>query len=103
MSEASISVDDPAALLALFGPRDQHLRRIREALEVRISARQGKIVVEGSEQPVAQATGILEQLKTVLDQHGSVDTAEVERALAQIGKNGHVPEMVELPTIDVFN
>ena len=102
MSEASISVDDPAALLALFGPRDQHLRRIREALDVRISARNGRIIVEGSEQPVAQATGILEQLRQVLDQHGSVDTAEVEKALSLIKGNGHT-ETIELPPFDVFN
>lgn len=102
MSEASISVDDPAALLSLFGPRDQHLRRIREALDVRISARNGRILVEGAEQPVAQATGILEQLKQVLAQHGSVDTAEVERALLHL--NGSKPaEIVELPPIEVFN
>ena len=102
MSEASISVDDPAALLALFGPRDQHLRRIREELDVRISARNGRIIVEGSEQPVAQATGILEQLRQVLDQHGSVDTAEVEKALSLIKGNGHT-ETIELPPFDVFN
>ena len=102
MSEASISVDDPAALLELFGPRDQHLRRIREALDVRISARNGRIIVEGSEQPVAQATGILEQLRQVLDQHGSVDTAEVEKALSLIKGNGHT-ETIELPPFDVFN
>ena len=65
MSEASISVDDPQALLSLFGPRDQHLRRIREALDVRISARNGRILIEGAEQPVARATGVLEQLKQV--------------------------------------
>jgi phosphate starvation-inducible PhoH-like protein len=102
MSEASISVDDPAALLALFGPRDQHLRRIREALDVRISARNGRIIVEGAEQPVAQATGILEQLRQVLDQHGSVDTAEVEKALSLIKGNGHA-ETIELPPFDLFN
>jgi phosphate starvation-inducible PhoH-like protein len=102
MSEASISVDDPAELLALFGPRDQHLRRIREALDVRISARQGKIVVEGAEQPVSQATSVLEQLRRVHEAQGSVDTAEVEKALGQVGKNGQA-ETVELPTIEVFN
>lgn len=102
MSEASISVDDPAALLSLFGPRDQNLRRIREALDVRISARGGRIVVEGAEQPVAQATGVLEQLKQVHAQHGSVDPAEVERVLAHLSGNGEA-ETVELPPIEVFN
>jgi phosphate starvation-inducible PhoH-like protein len=104
MSEASISVDDPQALLSLFGPRDQHLRRIREALDVRISARNGQVLIEGSEQPVARATAVFEQLKSVHQQHGNVDPAEVERALASqtAPANGKAPT-VELPPIEVFN
>jgi len=51
---------------------------------------------------VARATGVLEQLKQVLDQHGNIDTAEVERVLATINGNGHA-EVIELPTIEVFN
>jgi len=104
MSEASISVDDPQALLSLFGPRDQHLRRIREALDVRISARNGLVLIEGSEQPVARATAVFEQLKNVHEQHGNVDTAEVERALAvQTAPANGKSAPVELPPIEVFN
>ena len=102
MSEASISVDDPQTLLSLFGPRDQHLRRIREALDVRISARNGRIQIDGDEQPVARATQVLERLKVVLQQHGNVDPAEVDRALGDVTGNGKAP-VVELPNIEVFN
>jgi phosphate starvation-inducible protein PhoH and related proteins len=104
MSEASISVDDPQALLSLFGPRDQHLRRIREALDVRISARNGQVHIEGAESPVARATAVFEQLKSVHEQNGNVDPAEVERALAvqTAPANGKAPT-VELPPIEVFN
>lgn len=102
MSEASISVDDPAALLSLFGPRDQHLRRIREAFDVRIAARNGRIVVEGADLPVAQATTVLEQLKQVHEQHGSVDVAELEKLLLQFSGNGQ-GETIELPPLELFN
>lgn len=102
MSEASISVDDPAALLSLFGPRDQHLRRIREAFDVKIAARNGRIVVEGADQPVAQATTVFEQLKQVHDQHGSVDPAEVDKLLLQFSP-GAKSETIELPPFEVFN
>ncbi|MBL9092297.1 MAG: PhoH family protein [Planctomycetaceae bacterium] len=109
MSEATISVDDPQALLSLFGPRDQHLRRIREALDVRIAARSGQIVVEGAEQSVVKATEIFEQLKHFLATHGNLDFTEVERTLGNT--LGHGPggnpaadkgPLVELPVIDVF-
>ena len=110
MSEASISVDDPQAMLSLFGPRDQHLRRIREALDVRIAARNGQIVVEGAESSVSKATDIFEQLKAFLTQHGNLDFAEVERTLGNVlgvgatgGAAGNGKQaLVEVPAIDVF-
>ena len=112
MSEASISVDDPQALLLLFGPRDQHLRRIREALDVRIAGRNGRIFVEGADPAVAKATDIFEQLKAVAKQYGNVDTADIERVLNNIAgvpvsANGTTAggsgSVVNLPTIEVFN
>lgn len=112
MSEASISVDDPQALLLLFGPRDQHLRRIREALDVRIAGRNGRIFVEGAEPAVAKATEIFEQLKAVAKQYGNVDAADIERVLNNIAgvptsANGTAAggsgSVVNLPTIEVFN
>lgn len=102
MSEASISVDDPQTLLSLFGPRDQHLRRIREALDVRISTRNGRIVVEGAEQPVSRATDVLERLKLAVDRNGNLDPSEVDRAISEVTTDGKTPT-VELPTIEVFN
>jgi len=112
MSEASISVDDPQALLLLFGPRDQHLRRIRETLDVRIAGRNGRIFVEGAESAVAKATEIFEQLKATAKQYGNVDAADIERVLNGIAglptsangaTTGGSGSVVNLPTIEVFN
>jgi len=112
MSEASISVEDPQALLLLFGPRDQHLRRIREALDVRIAGRNGRIFVEGAEGAVAKATEIFEQLKGTARQYGNVDAADIERVLNSVAgvptsANGNTAggssSVVNLPTIEVFN
>lgn len=111
MSEASISVDDPQALLLLFGPRDQHLRRIREVLDVKIAGRNGRIFIEGSDQPVAKATEVFEQLKSTAAKYGNVDTADIERILNNVAglpasANGSAAgsgSVVNLPTIEVFN
>ena len=62
MSETTISVVSSKALLVLFGACDQHLRRIRESLGVSISARDGRIHVEGDEGAVLRATEVLELL-----------------------------------------
>jgi phosphate starvation-inducible PhoH-like protein len=60
MSETTISVFDSKSLLALFGPRDQHVRKLREALGVSISARDGRVYIEGATAAVATASSILE-------------------------------------------
>lgn len=84
MSETTISVVSSKALLVLFGACDQHLRKIREALGVTISARDGRIHVEGDEQAVAAATEVLEQLQAQANRHGAIAPDDVVRALAEV-------------------
>jgi phosphate starvation-inducible protein PhoH and related proteins len=98
MTEASIAVVDSKALLSLFGPRDQHLKQIREALGVRIVARSDQIRVEGPEEAVSKATGVLEQLQSLAVRQGEVAPDDVARALSQA--SGEPPQ--EAPAIDVF-
>jgi len=84
MSETTISVVSSKALLVLFGACDQHLRRIRDTLGVSISARDGRIHVEGDEQAVASATEVLEQLQAQANRHGVIAPDDVVRALAEV-------------------
>ena len=84
MSETTISVVSSKALLVLFGACDQHLRKIRDALGVSISARDGRIHVEGDEQAVASATEVLEQLQAQANRHGVIAPDDVVRALAEV-------------------
>jgi len=84
MTQSSISVLSSKALLAAFGARDQHLRRIRDALGVRISTRDGRIHVEGDEKGVAQATELLEQLQSQAQVQGDVSSDDVGRMLSEV-------------------
>jgi len=84
MSETTISVVSSKALLVLFGACDQHLRQIRNALGVTISARDGRIHVEGDEQAVACATEVLEQLQAQVNRHGALAPDDVARALTEL-------------------
>ena len=77
MYEATISVVDSDTLLPLFGPRDQHVRKIRSALGVSISARDGEILVEGDEKPVAQAAETIEHLQLVSHVIQIAEVAEI--------------------------
>jgi phosphate starvation-inducible PhoH-like protein len=100
MSEQRIAVVDSKSLLALFGPRDQHLRKIRETLGVSISARDGQIHLSGDEGAVAQATQVLEGLQTLVNRFGTISTDDVANAL-NFATNGKSP--AEAPLIEVLN
>lgn len=99
MTEATIAVVDSKALLPLFGPRDQHLKQIRDTLGVRISARDDEIRIEGADEAVAKATGVLEQLQHLVDRQGVVSPDDVSRALGLA--NGQAAP-VETLTVEVF-
>ncbi len=99
MIETSISVVDSRALRSIFGARDQHLKQIRDALGVRVSARDDSIRIQGEEAAVARATQVIEQLKRLIDRNGQVDAHEVEGLLTRIqGGDG----VEDLPPIDVM-
>src|SRR5215469_3677591 len=99
MTEASIAVVDSKALLSLFGPRDQHLKQIRDKLGVRIVARNDQIRVEGPDDAVTKATGVLEQLQSLAVRQGEVAPDDVARALSQ-ATGEHPPQ--EMAAIEVF-
>ena len=63
MSEATLSLSDPAIALQLFGPQDANLRAVRNQLGVAITHRGGHIRVSGEAEAVKLATDILERLK----------------------------------------
>jgi phosphate starvation-inducible protein PhoH and related proteins len=84
MIEATIPVGTPDEMVLLLGASDQYLRRIRDSVPAKISARNGKIHVSGDEQAVFQATEIIEQLKTTVGREGSVSPEQVTQIIQQI-------------------
>lgn len=87
MTENTISVVSSKVLLTLFGTCDQHLRTLRDALGVSITAHEDQIHIRGEEPAVAQATRLLEQLQAQANRHGSVSAEDLGRLLAQL-RNG---------------
>lgn len=81
MFEATISPVEPSTVLSLFGPRDQHLRALREALGVSVVHRDGEIRIGGEEEAVAKATHVLEQLRSTLQRSGKLEADEVARLI----------------------
>ncbi len=84
MTRTTIAVVDSKRILALFGPRDQHLRRLRTALGVSVSARDDAIRIEGEEAAVKRATAAFERLDRVARDRGAIEAADVTEAIASV-------------------
>jgi len=84
MIEATIPVGSADELVMLLGASDQHLRRIRDSVPAKISARDGKIHVSGDEQAVLQATEIIEQIKNSVSRDGAVSPEQVTHIIKQV-------------------
>ena len=82
MFEATITLNEPELALALLGTRDQHLRRIRDALGVTVTHRDGLIRVSGEQVAVEKATAVLESLKSRAERSGPLTGDDVAHALA---------------------
>ena len=94
MSRTSIAVVDSKRLVAVFGPRDQHVRRIREALGVGVSARDDCIHIEGDEDAVRKAADVFEELDRLAHDRGGVEADDVARLLGA-ATGAAVPERHE--------
>ncbi len=99
MIETAISVVSSKALLTLFGACDQHLRRVRDALGVRISARDGRIYIEGDQDAVASATEVLERLQGYAHRHGTLAAEDVSRVLTTVQDGA---PSADPPPVEVF-
>src|ERR671925_570281 len=82
--EATITLDNRDEAVLLFGSRDQHLRLIRDALEVRLIARGNTIQVEGADHRVAEADRVFQQLRQMLRQQGKISPEDVRTVLAVV-------------------
>ncbi len=100
MNDTNISVVDSKTLLALFGPRDQYLRKIRSAFGVVIAVRDDQIHIEGNPEAVAKATTAIEQLKSLVQRQGEIGPHDVSKILAAITGQ---PALVEHAPIEKLN
>jgi phosphate starvation-inducible PhoH-like protein len=89
-SEATLTLtlDNRDEAVLLFGSRDQNLRLIRDALEVRLIARGNTIQVEGADHRVAEADRVFQQLRQMLRQQGKISPEDVRTVLTVVQQGG---------------
>ncbi len=71
----------------LFGPRDQFLRTVRDALGVKLIARGDLLQIEGPPDAAEQAERVFQQLRQVLRKQGKL-TAEDVRTVIEVVRGG---------------
>ena len=85
MTEATLTVNTPDELLQLFGPRDQHLRKLRQLFDVAITHRNGKVRISGDSEKVGNAMRTLEKMRHEFRRRGSLGRDDVESLAAEEG------------------
>lgn len=85
MTEATLAITNPEEILALFGPRDQHLRKLRKLFDVSITQRDGRIRISGQGEDVQRATRALEKLRQLSRKQGELTAGDVDLAASEEG------------------
>jgi phosphate starvation-inducible PhoH-like protein len=84
--ELSITLQQPELAQALFGPGDQHLRMIREAMGVQVFARGAQIKLTGGAKNVSRAAAVLDQLQRMLRRNQEITSKTVAEAIGAAAK-----------------
>ena len=83
----TLTLNDRDEAVQLFGNRDQYLRLIRDALNVRIIARGDTIQIDGEAGEVEQAERVFAQLRQLLQRQQMLTSENVRTVLASSQKN----------------
>ena len=83
----------------VFGPRDKHLRMVREAFAVRLTAREGILRLAGAAEAVRQTETVLEELDRMAADGQVVSEREVQQVIDTVARSGRGPEAL---TIEVY-
>ena len=74
--------------VVLFGRRDEHLRRIRDALAVQLVARGGEVRIEGPADAVTRAHDVIVHLRDLAGAKGRLDSTDVVNVLHGVERVG---------------
>ena len=81
--EVKIQLESDAQRTELFGPGDSHLRYLRDALKVKVSARNGTVLISGEPVAVRTAEDLIDRMQRRLIQRGKLTDDDVEELYSQ--------------------
>ncbi len=100
MAEVSLTLNDQDEVLRVLGPRDQHLRTLRETLGIRITPRDQTLLLDGPDAQVQLAERVLVQLRNIA-KHGPIAPSDVQLTLETLQRSSDrdSPERIAVETI----
>ncbi|MHC4757552.1 MAG: PhoH family protein, partial [Planctomycetota bacterium] len=91
--EVTIESDLPLNQLELLGSADAHLRILKEALAVKITARNRKLIISGEQKNVQKAARAVDKMKKLLDLGHSLNEADITEILSSLeGKSSKLKD-----------
>jgi len=81
--EFSIQVPEGAERVTMLGLGDRNLKMLREAIGVRVSARENRVIVAGEREQVAAAKGVLERLEGAATRNEHLSRSQVLDLIGQ--------------------
>ncbi|GHT17822.1 phosphate starvation protein PhoH [Planctomycetales bacterium] len=99
MHETTIAVIDSKALLKVFGPSDENLRKIRAALDVQVTLDKNKIILRGTPEAIQRGSHLLEQLQRFAIRSDYLASEDIQRAISEVV---HGKEVSNSKPIDVY-
>ena len=98
--EHQIQLESGTQHLELFGPADKHLKMLRSAVDVKISARGDDIIITGNSSNIKKTVKIIDRMQKRLIHQGSLNGDDVTELITQIQKK---VESSENETIIVYS
>ncbi|HIJ67671.1 MAG TPA: PhoH family protein [Planctomycetes bacterium] len=81
--QLKIHLESYAQRAELFGPADSYLKALRAAMDVRISARDGNIVITGDKPNVDRTADIIDRMQRRLVSRGTLNKSDVNELITQ--------------------
>ncbi len=97
--ELIITLEEETNRAVLFGPSDRFLRMVRDALGIRITARDSSVYLAGDSAVVGRAAEIIQQMQEMVRTRGPLNDQDVADLVLKAGRQEEVPVTER---IDVF-
>jgi len=85
-SHRKVSLPAGRHIQSLFGRHDEYIRLVEDALNVRLTTREGLLTITGEEEEVGIAEQVIHELTSILEGGGSISSQQVRLALRHVGR-----------------